>query len=90
MTQKFFLFRAKQIETEFLSKIAREANLTLSAKKVFEPEPKNPERKPQTHWAAINAAHKNASENKNSLVLARGAGIEPTIADLEAAVIPLN
>jgi site-specific DNA recombinase len=92
-------------EAENLEKIARESNffekkvaakkifgsnLTLSAKKVLEPEPKNPADMPQTHWAAINAAHKNASENKNSLVLARGEGIEPPIADLEAAVIPLN
>ncbi|MCX6766683.1 MAG: hypothetical protein NT170_02785 [Candidatus Moranbacteria bacterium] len=50
-------------------KIAREENLTLSAKKVFEPKPKNPKQKPQTPWAAINAAHKNASEKTESMIL---------------------
>jgi hypothetical protein len=52
-------------------KIAREENLTLSAKKVLEPKPKNPKEKPQTPWAAINAAHKIASEKPESLILVR-------------------
>ncbi|MDD5489315.1 MAG: hypothetical protein PHP25_01360 [Candidatus Moranbacteria bacterium] len=52
-------------------KIAREANLTLSAKKVLEPNPKNPKQKPQTPWAAINAAHKIRSQKTESMILVR-------------------
>jgi len=51
-------------------KIAREVNLTLSAKKVFEPEPKNRKQKPQTHWAAIAAANEKIAENENCLKIA--------------------
>lgn len=39
---------------------------------------------------AINAAHKIQDKFSESMIMARGAGIEPTIADLEAAVIPFN
>ncbi|MDP1845885.1 MAG: hypothetical protein Q8L09_03990 [Candidatus Moranbacteria bacterium] len=35
------------------------------------PEPKNPKEKPQTHWAAINAAHKIRSQKPESLILVR-------------------
>jgi len=52
-------------------KIARETNLTLSAKKVLEQKPENPKQKPETHWAAINAAHKNAFEKPECLILVR-------------------
>jgi len=68
--QKFFLFLGKaNLRQNF--KIAREANLTLSAKKVFEPEPKNRKQKPQTPWAAINAAHKIASKKPESMIVVR-------------------
>jgi hypothetical protein len=68
-------------EAENLEKIAREgnffekkvaakeifgSNLTLAEKRITISNSKNPERKPQTHWAAINAAYEKIAENGKS------------------------
>jgi len=71
MTQKLFLFPAKQIRDRISSKIVRETNLTLSARKVLAPLSKNAEQKPQTHWAATNAARKIALEKLESMIVVR-------------------
>jgi hypothetical protein len=64
--QKFFLFWQSKYTRQNLFKIAREANLTLAGKRITIPNSENLEQKPQTHWAAINAAHKKISENGKS------------------------
>jgi hypothetical protein len=47
-------------------KIAREANLILAGKRISISNSKNPEQKPQTHWAAINAEREKIAENGKS------------------------
>ena len=70
------------LEDNFLEKkvAAKEifgSNLTLAARKVLEPEPKNPKQKPQTHWAAINAAHEMRTKFPKSLIAEPTSGFEP-------------
>jgi hypothetical protein len=50
-------------------KIAREANLRLAVRKVFLGELKNGSNWPQTHWAAVQAAHEKVGKISESLVL---------------------
>jgi hypothetical protein len=61
-----FCFGQSKFRDRISLKIAREANLTLAEKRITISNSKNPERKPQTHWAAINAAYEKIAENGKS------------------------
>jgi DNA invertase Pin-like site-specific DNA recombinase len=73
-------------DAENLEKIARESNflekkvaakeifgsnLALAGKRISISNSENPERKPQTHWAAINAAHNSDTKIPKSLKIAQ-------------------
>ena len=91
-------------EAQNLEKIAREgnffekkvaakeifgSNLTLAGKRITIPNSENLEQKPQTHWAAINAAHKKISENGKSWNPERVRGVEPLSSGWKPEVMPI-